>query len=93
MAVEGSYEQKVQSNLRTERYTLVRQLRELTRDPVLANNDNDWEGQAVEKLLVFEKIMHEHYKHGVTPNKIDDWSFWNSVFYCGTIYTTIGESR
>ncbi|XP_021913363.1 TWiK family of potassium channels protein 12 isoform X3 [Zootermopsis nevadensis] len=90
VAVEGSYEQKVQSNLRTERYTLVRQLRELTRDPVLANNDNDWEGQAVEKLLVFEKIMHEHYKHGVTPNKIDDWSFWNSVFYCGTIYTTIG---
>jgi hypothetical protein len=89
--VEGSYEEKVQSDLRRERYALVRHLRELTRNPVLADNDNDWEGRAVEQMLIFEKTLYEYYKHGVTPQKNDVWSFWNSVFYCGTIYTTIGK--
>jgi hypothetical protein len=91
--VEGTYEEKVQSDLRKERYALVRSLRDLTRDPVLADNDSDWEGKAVERLLQFEQALYEYHKHGITPQKNDVWSFWNSVFYCGTIYTTIGESE
>jgi hypothetical protein len=93
VTVEGTYEEKVQTDLRKERYALVRNLRELTRNPLLANNDNDWEGRAVEEMLKFENILYEYYKHDVTPQQSKVWSFWNAIFYCGTIYTTIGKSR
>ncbi|XP_069692216.1 potassium channel subfamily K member 18 isoform X2 [Periplaneta americana] len=90
VAVEGSHEIKEQANIRRERYALIRQLRELTRDPVLAENDEMWEGRAVDTMRDFEDVLLESFRHGVTPQQNDVWSFWNAVFYCGTIYTTIG---
>jgi hypothetical protein len=92
VAVEGTNEQREQSDLRRERYALLRQLRRLTRDPTLAQNDEMWEGRAVAEMHAFENILYESFKHGVTPRQNDVWSFWNAVFYCGTIYTTIGKS-
>lgn len=90
VAVEGTHEEQEQADLRRERYALLRQLRELTRDPVLAEDDGMWEGRAVAEMHQFETTLYQSFKHGVTPKQTNVWSFWNAVFYCGTIYTTIG---
>lgn len=90
VAVEGTYEEQGQADLRRERYVLLRRLRELTRDPVLATDDEMWEGTAVSEMKEYEKTLYESFKHGITLKPDNDWRFWNAVFYCGTIYTTIG---
>jgi hypothetical protein len=91
VAVEGTQEEKQLADLRDERYKLLRELRRLTQDPTLAENDKEWEGRAVYEMHKFEVVLHESFKHGSTPKKEHLWGFWNAVFYCGTIYTTIGE--
>jgi hypothetical protein len=52
-----------------------------------------WEGTAVSEMKEYEKILYESFKHGITLKPDNDWRFWNAVFYCGTIYTTIGKSH
>lgn len=52
---------------------------------------NQWEGAANEKLEEFKVILLQYYSNGYKNTKGEVWSFWNAVFYCGTIYTTIGE--
>jgi hypothetical protein len=91
VAVEGSHEEKLLDDLHDKRYQLVQELRRLTRDEVLAENDKDWEGRAVAELKKFEVDLYESFKVDGKPNKEPVWSFWNAVFFCGTIYTTIGE--
>lgn len=47
-----------------------------------------WEGKANNLLQIFEDIVVNSTKSGATQKA---WTFWNSMFYCGTIYTTIGR--
>lgn len=47
-----------------------------------------WEGKANNLLQIFEDIVVNSTKSGATQKV---WTFWNSMFYCGTIYTTIGR--
>lgn len=91
VAVEGTQEEKQLADLRRERYAFLQELRRLTRDPKLAENDDEWQGRAVSEMHKFEEILYESFKHGSTPKENHVWGFWNAVFYCGTIYTTIGE--
>ncbi|PSN56724.1 hypothetical protein C0J52_00095 [Blattella germanica] len=78
VAIEGAHEQQQQTNIREERYVLVRQLRELTRDPVLANDDAAWEGRAIQEMHKFEEVLIKSLDEGITPKETDDWTFWNA---------------
>lgn len=93
VAVEGTQEEKQMADLRRERNMFLRELRGLSQDPKLAENDDEWVGRAVSEMHKFEVILYESFKHGSTPKENHVWGFWNAVFYCGTIYTTIGELK
>lgn len=67
-------------------------IREICNDSVLASDTERWRGTAANKLMKYEEHLYEFFKRGVTDRGEKVWTFWNAVFYCGTIYTTIGES-
>lgn len=52
-----------------------------------------WKGKASNLLSNYEERLFQFYKSGLMDKKEKVWTFWNAVFYCGTIYTTIGNIR
>lgn len=68
-------------------------IRELCNDQVLATNSDLWNGRARNELMKYEEHLYDYFKRGLSDHEQKVWTFWNAVFYCGTIYTTIGESR
>ena len=41
----------------------------------------------------YEDQLHEAFLHGInSDSETPVWDFWGSLFYCATIYTTIGRS-
>lgn len=94
IAVEGTHEKKMETNVNHAKKILAKNLRILALDrEKLENPDPDlWEGRAINLVEEYSAILYEAYKQGSFENKHNKktWTFWNSVFYCGTIYTTIG---
>lgn len=66
-------------------------IRGFCNDSVLTSNLERWKGQAANELMEYENDLYEFFKRGLTDRGRKVWTFWNAVFYCGTIYTTIGE--
>lgn len=56
-----------------------------------------WTGRATNALKKYEVQLFESFKDGSYESANGEtekqWTFWNAVFYCGTIYTTIGETQ
>lgn len=51
-------------------------------------NNNDSIFLGTEKLIVtYERILLENR----VENKMPEWNYLNAVFYCGTVFTTIGK--
>ncbi|XP_046471431.1 TWiK family of potassium channels protein 7 isoform X2 [Neodiprion pinetum] len=95
--VEGSNENKQREMLRKHRNETVQSIRGLCDNVDLRRKDAlVWDGNVVKELQEYEDYVIEFSKSGFTSTLNDRgeeekiWTFWNAIFYCGTIYTTIG---
>ncbi|XP_049539345.1 uncharacterized protein LOC125953682 isoform X2 [Anopheles darlingi] len=93
-SVAGTHEKKMETNVNHAKRILAKNLRILALDrEKLENPDPDiWEGRAINLVEEYSAVLYQSYKEGSFENKQNKktWSFWNAMFYCGTIYTTIG---
>ncbi|XP_046383677.1 potassium channel subfamily K member 18 isoform X5 [Ischnura elegans] len=53
-------------------------------------DDEQWEVEATASLRAFEEQLYASYTLGVKDTEKKVWGFWNAVFFCGTVFTTIG---
>ncbi|KAG6449863.1 hypothetical protein O3G_MSEX006302 [Manduca sexta] len=92
MTLEGPHEAKFDKNLTDVRRTLADKMynilnnKAILEDPLL-----DFLTVIEEDLIQYEVEYTECMKHLNNHDvKKKTWTFWNSMFYAGTIYTTIG---
>ncbi|EEB17212.1 conserved hypothetical protein [Pediculus humanus corporis] len=91
VTVEGTHEDKEKADINKELNLFIFNMRRLAMDKNVVFDGKLWEKNVKELIAPYETQLLESYSHGVTPDQHKTWSFWNSMFYCGTIYTTIGE--
>lgn len=54
--------------------------------------EDDWKSMARKKLRMFEEELHAAHEAGMTSySGMKAWTFLNSVIYCLTVVTTIGN--
>ncbi|KAK6633118.1 hypothetical protein RUM43_012862 [Polyplax serrata] len=91
VTVEGSHEDSEKEDIQKVFNKFVLNLRSLAMERDVVYDIKLWEKNVREMMDPYEKQLLDSFNHGVTPDKHKTWTFWNSMFYCGTIYTTIGE--
>lgn len=90
VAIEGTNEERYFVKIHDERQAFLSSMYSMTRNRALVENKDAWTTDADHELDRFVDQLKEHLKHGEGLRKDKVWTLWNAVFYCGTIYTTIG---
>lgn len=93
VTVEGTHEEREKVDLQREFALFANNVRNMALDGKALHNRERWLHEFKQMMAPYEAQLLESFSHGVTPSEHKVWSFWNSLFYCGTIYTTIGEYR
>ena len=88
-AIEGPLEEVQKAKVQDIRDNVVKELKILRRATI---SDQRWERLVLNDLRKFEDALLEAFKNGINDD-IDKrkWTFWGSMFFCGTIFTTIGK--
>lgn len=91
LAIEGEHEKRQLVVIDKERYILLTELYLLASNQTGLQDKQQWILEAMKLVDQYEKQLYESYhEFNVVRNKGDKWGFWNTLFYCGTVYTTIG---
>ncbi|KAL3864352.1 hypothetical protein ACJMK2_006043 [Sinanodonta woodiana] len=89
MYIEGPHEQRYKQNITETREELIELFFNLSTS--IGTSSDDLRLRTRDLLLQYEADIMTAYKQGVTsPSDKTVWNFWNSLIFCGTIYTTIG---
>jgi len=86
--IEGAFESFYKCGVKRVKRDFIDSLWTLSRN----TREDEWKMKARRKLWEFEEQLHTAHEAGVTTySGQKSWSFLNSVVYCLTIVTTIGE--
>ncbi|ESO82628.1 hypothetical protein LOTGIDRAFT_109014 [Lottia gigantea] len=87
LAIESSNEQVQKNEIKFERQGLIMVLKNMT----FSENTTDNEDQLNKLLINYETNVINAYRNGMTASSTGvQWHFQSAVFYCLTVYTTIG---
>lgn len=92
----GRHEEKVvRGDERRAIYDLIRDLR-LKMEKINVTTEEEFQGEAYRTVEKFSFEIFDIYKNNQlfrNANRGKVWTFWNALVFCGTIYTTMGESN
>ena len=92
MMIESGKEGPFKLNITNARDAIIGQLLNTNADAIGLDSNLK---EKLEKMLVgYESDIMAAYKAGITTQSTQEtWGFWRSLFFCGTVYTTIGELK
>ncbi|XP_073969036.1 TWiK family of potassium channels protein 18 isoform X3 [Rhodnius prolixus] len=94
--IEGRAEQKNVIDIIQHRKDVLLEIRQFFREFSPMESDEDeqrWLGRSTQAIREYEGVLLEYFKqdtHIMSKGDKPVWDFWSSVFFCGTIFTTIG---
>ncbi|CAH2242586.1 jg14122 [Pararge aegeria aegeria] len=92
MALEGPYEEQYDKNLTDVRREVASRIQSALTNHSSLEDSPDILEFIENDLAEYEQSFMEYLKHvNNNDTKKKTWSFWNAMFYAGTIYTTIDK--